>query len=180
MCHSNPRWSDVLPLVMLGLRSSINHDIKISPAGSVYGMELTLPGEFFADFKMNDINSEWVKQLKDDMKSVKARKVTRHGQTQVYVPKELRESSFVFVRDDAVRASLQPPYKGPFQVVSRSEKTFVINVNGKQKTISVDRLKPAVIVEDGVEYKESEQIISSTPEMHQRTLRSGRTVRFNL
>lgn len=74
MCHYNPRWSDVLPLVMLSLRSSINHNVKVSPAGSVYGMELTLPGEFFADFKMTSINSECVKQLKDDMGSVRARK----------------------------------------------------------------------------------------------------------
>lgn len=181
ICHSNPRWSEVLPIVMLGLRSSINHDLNVSPAGSVYGMELTLPGEFFTEFSTKNINSEWVKQLKEDMHNVKAQKVARHGQTQVYEPKDLQKATFVFVRNDAVRPPLQPPYKGPFQVISKTEKTFVIEVNGKNKTISVDRLKPAVILkpELSAENMHDKTPSTSSPEIQQRTLRSGKTVRIN-
>ncbi|CAH8858240.1 unnamed protein product [Trichobilharzia szidati] len=42
---------------------------------------------------------------------------------------------------------LQPPYDGPFKVVSRKEKFFVIDRLGRQDTVSVDRLKAAYIEE---------------------------------
>ena len=36
-----------------------------------------------------------------------------------------------------------PRYHGPFEVLHRSEKHFTLSVNGKEKTVSIDRLKPA-------------------------------------
>lgn len=177
MCHANPRWSMVLPIIMLGLRSSINHDLSVSPAASVYGMELTLPGEFFTESKFSKLRSDWVAQFKADMNNVKAKKVNRHGDSNIYEPNALKEAEFVFIRNDAVRASLQPPYTGPFPVLSRGAKTFVVDVNGKRKTISVDRLKPALILKDEMPTKS----ISPQPvpnDSHSRTLRSGKTVRI--
>ena len=41
------RWMDALPLVMLGIRSTIKEDIGCSTAEMVYGSTLRLPGEFF-------------------------------------------------------------------------------------------------------------------------------------
>ena len=39
-------WVSLLPLVMLGLRSSPKDDSSFSPAEAVYGSPLSLPGEF--------------------------------------------------------------------------------------------------------------------------------------
>ena len=50
------------------------------------------------------------------------------------------------MRTDAVRKGLQPPYTGPYCVVSRpSSKYYLLDLNGRQDTISVDRLKPAYL-----------------------------------
>ena len=39
---------------------------------------------------------------------------------------------------DTVRVSLQPPYQGSFQVITRKD---ILNFNGKSETVSLDRLK---------------------------------------
>jgi hypothetical protein len=38
---------------------------------------------------------------------------------------------------------LEPPYSGPYQVLSRQEKTFKILMRGRSVTVSPDRVKPA-------------------------------------
>ena len=44
----------------------------------------------------------------------------------------------VFVRHDAVRKPLQPPYDGPYCVLKRSDKHFTITRNGQQTVVSID------------------------------------------
>ena len=62
-----------------------------------------------------------------------------------HVPAVLSKSSHVFLRVDAVRRPLTPPYDGPFPVLVRGPKTFQILKNNKAVTVSIDRLKPAFI-----------------------------------
>ena len=58
------------------------------------------------------------------------------------VPVSLSASDSVFVRVDAVKRPLTPPYVGPFKVLKKTGKTFVLVRNNKPWTVSVDRLKP--------------------------------------
>lgn len=46
MCSSKP-WLDILPTVLLGLRTSLKEDLQASPAEMLYGTCLRIPGEFF-------------------------------------------------------------------------------------------------------------------------------------
>lgn len=64
-------------------------------------------------------------------------------QNGIYVPKELETSSRVFMRIDLLRRALQPPYLSPHEVISRGEKTYKIEIDGKPTAVSLDRLKPA-------------------------------------
>lgn len=57
--------------------------------------------------------------------------------------KNLETCKFVFVRIDAVKKPLKPPHEGPYKVIKRTSKHFVINRNGNKETISIDRIKPA-------------------------------------
>lgn len=41
------RWTDHLPIVLLGLRSSLKQDLGCTTAELVYGAPLCLPGDFF-------------------------------------------------------------------------------------------------------------------------------------
>lgn len=82
-----------------------------------------------------------------------------HGDKKQYVPKELKECKFVFVRNDAVRRPFQPPYKGPYEVVTRQDKGMVLKINGKDELIGVDRLKPAFV--DQSENQNEEEITTN-------------------
>ena len=44
---------------------------------------------------------------------------------------------------DAVRKPLESPYHGPFQVLKKSSKYFLLDLHGCKDTVSIGRLKPA-------------------------------------
>ena len=50
-----------------------------------------------------------------------------------------------FFRNDAVQRPLQQPYSGPYKVLKRLSKTFIIDYRGKRQCVSKDRLKPAYL-----------------------------------
>ncbi|RWR99061.1 hypothetical protein B4U79_05687, partial [Dinothrombium tinctorium] len=71
-----------------------------------------------------------------------------HSSCKIFLPKELRSCSHVFIRDDKVKSPLQNAYLGPYKVESRTEKNFVLRINNRRSNISIDRLKPAFIEND--------------------------------
>ncbi|GFV20824.1 uncharacterized protein TNCV_5069311 [Trichonephila clavipes] len=45
-----------------------------------------------------------------------------------------------------LRRPLQQPYDGPFKVLQRKDKVFFLDINGKRVSVSIDRCKPAFIL----------------------------------
>ena len=139
-----------LPLVLLGLRSSARDDSSVTPAHLVYGAPLRLPGEFFSPAAYRPPSaklSDFVQQLQHSMADFRPAQVEFHSlqRGRSDVPLALRASSSVFVRVDAVRRPLTPPYVGPYEVLQKNGKTFVLMRGGKPWTVSVDRLKPCFL-----------------------------------
>ncbi|GFY60567.1 integrase catalytic domain-containing protein, partial [Trichonephila inaurata madagascariensis] len=66
MAHATPRWTQVLPFVLHGLRSVIKEDINANDADMVYGTTIRLPSNFFQDTGTNNV-SEFVQQLKQTL-----------------------------------------------------------------------------------------------------------------
>ena len=79
------------------------------------------------------------------MRKLRATPPLSHGKRAVKMPAGLATAEFVFVRHDAVRPPLQPPYDGPFRIVERHDKYFIVEMNGRQDSVSLDRLKPAFL-----------------------------------
>lgn len=52
-CHKSTEWTEVLLVVLLGLRTSYKEDLNGSPAELVYGITLKVPAEFL-DYKQRD------------------------------------------------------------------------------------------------------------------------------
>lgn len=144
---SGPDWLTQLPWALLGIRTTPKEGLNTSPAEMVYGEPLTVPGDFVVP-KTTPIPSTQV--LSSTRTAVRSflntdTSTTQHGRRTTFVPSDLRTTQFVFVRNDAHRHPLQRPYNGPYKVINAGEKTFRIDVGGREEVVSIDRLKPAYI-----------------------------------
>lgn len=148
LCHNHERWAEYLPTILLGLRTTYKPDIQASPAELVYGATLRIPSEFFVDNVTNSTESEVVVELRNSMRSLRPPDTAWHTRDKVFIHPDLKKCKNVFVRDDSIRPSLSHPYTGPYRVLDRSNKYFKISVNNRETSISIDRLKPAYILEE--------------------------------
>ena len=140
-------WLEHLPFVLLGLRSAVREDSACCPADLLYGSPLCLPADLLVPSSSPRISpSEFVDDLRDIMSRSSPMPFEYHGNVSSCVPDSLASCSHVFVRVDAVRRPLNPPYEGPFPVLRRELKSFVLNRNNKDFVVSVDHLKPAAIM----------------------------------
>ena len=142
------QWMSHLPFVLLGLRTSIRQDSDCSPSDMLYGGPLRLPGDFVAPVVGDSPlpASEFAGILRSAMSAARPLPVVSHGMAPSRTDPALLSATHVFLRVDAVRKPLVPPYEGPFPVLESSQKTFVILKRGKPLTVTVDRLKPAVLL----------------------------------
>ena len=146
MTHApQTQWIDALPLVLLGIRTCLKEDLGSTTAELVYGATLRLPGEFFDCVEVIADPLSYVSRLRTTMQQLRSIPTAHHTHRNTHVDKDFATCTHVFVRRDAVRKSLQPPYDGPFPVVKRAPKHFTLHINGQDKTVSLDRLKPAYL-----------------------------------
>ncbi|GBM74464.1 Transposon Ty3-G Gag-Pol polyprotein [Araneus ventricosus] len=87
---------------------------------------------------------DYLSRLQELMRTFKPSDPVHHGLKAVYMPKDLQTCSHVFVKRGPIKRALATPFEGPFSVKKRLDKNFVVLVNGQEKVISVDRLKPTV------------------------------------
>lgn len=66
------------------------------------------------------------------MRAIRPLATSKHVKEKPFIFKDLSTSTPVFVRHDAVRKPLQPPFDGPFQVLQRSDKTYDVDIRGKK------------------------------------------------
>ena len=141
-------WLDHLPFVLLGMRTAVRDDSDCSPADLLYGAPLCLPGDMFSPSDPQPMPSDFARRLRVVLGAAAPIPIVHNRAPVSRVDPALRSASHVFLRVDAVRRPLVPPYLGPFQVLGHSEdfKTFRILQNGRTEVVTVDRLKPAHVL----------------------------------
>ena len=140
--QTHVKWTEHLPMILLGLRNAVREDIGHSPAELTYGTILRLPGDFFADTTPAEPET-FAQALQHRLREIRPTPTGNHGKNRTFVHKGLKDCTHAFIRTDAVRKPLQAPYEGPFEILEKTDKYFSINVKGTTKNISIDRLKPA-------------------------------------
>ncbi|XP_037910187.1 uncharacterized protein LOC119650991 [Hermetia illucens] len=149
-CHANDSWTRVLPTVLLGIRAAWCEDLLATSAELVYGTTLRLPGEFWSD--TTDATTDqtaFITEFRRHFDKLRPVQTVRHGYRTPFIFKDLETATHVFVRHDAVKSALKMPYDGPYTVVRRKDKNFVVKIRGRDVTVSIDRLKPAYIFAEG-------------------------------
>ena len=141
----NENWVNNLPLILLGLRAYVSTATGISPAELTYGQTIRLPCDFFTTTAEPTDPSDFLYFIRQHLNRLQPKERKHTTSKTLFVHPELHQATHVFLRHDAVRKPLQPVYDGPFKVLTRSDKTFKIDINGKQDTVHVDRLKPAFL-----------------------------------
>lgn len=163
------RWVDELPTILLGLRTSIIRDLKTSPSEMVYGQELRLPSDIL-DPPVNIADTDvFLSNLRKTILNVKPTQTPNHGSRRnLFIHPDLYSCDFVFLRIDRVKKPLERPYSGPYKVISRTDKYFTIAIRNTNKNVSIDRLKPAYILNDDAPIQNSTS--SNNPSSHNRKI----------
>jgi len=172
-CHETEEWTTVLPIILMGIRAAWREDLKATAAELVYGEPLRLPGQFLEE-RPESNSDTLVGKFSRTMQKLRP-KMKRHGTRPTFVFKNMADTPKVFVRQDMPTGTLQPPYEGPYDVLSRGEKTYKLKIRGRTVRISVDRLKPAYILAEEEEEETSRKPVvkeEKTP-----TTTSGRRIK---
>lgn len=142
-CNSN-NWYEEIPLIMLGIRVAVKEDLNCAPAEMLYGQTLRVPGEFIIDSQPdNNDQHNFIERLRTYMSKLRSIQPRLSNNEDCFIPKNLDKCTHVFVRIDRVRTGLTPPYEGPYEIVRRFRKYFVLSIKDKNVSISIDRIKPA-------------------------------------
>lgn len=143
---NQPNWTQEIPVVLLGLRAVPKNNTDISAAQALYGKTLRLPGEMLEESKTNSASSyenvitEAINKLRASEKNI------NRQQKNIFVNDHLYKCTHVFIRNDGYKKPLTPTYDGPHRVLQRQSKYFTIQVRKRNINVSIDRLKPAFII----------------------------------
>ncbi|XP_037787703.1 uncharacterized protein LOC119583305 [Penaeus monodon] len=137
---SNSMWFSKFPWVLLGLRTTPKEGLDVSQAEMVFG-DLVVPGEIFP----NAPSSDDIARLRRIVGKFVPCKQTYRPPKHCY---DLRAMKYVSLRTRAHTPPLTPPYSGPYEVIERKEKAFLLQIKGVNDWISIDRLKPVYLQDE--------------------------------
>lgn len=170
------QWTQHLPHVLLGIRTAPRgtHPDIWTPAELTYGQALRLPGDFQ---RQNDVDRKiypattYGRELQRSMQDLTPPLAAKAPLSRpCYVPRTLAKADEVYVRKDRHTTPLERPYAGPYPIIRKSRKYYTILINGKTDNVSIDRLKPALILSPDPKAESKKQ----TKDI---TTRSGRITR---
>ena len=132
-------WAAHLPWILLSLRATPKEDSAVSSAEMVYGAPILLPGQLqHGPEPPPAVFSEASRPFPTSIPTRQLPVPVAPSST----PAALNSAGFVYIRRGGVAPPLTPAYSGPYPVVSRSAKYFVVNLGDRLETVSIDRLKP--------------------------------------
>jgi cleavage and polyadenylation specificity factor subunit 1 len=143
-------WLQALPIVEFAYKITPSSVTGCSPFQLVTGSSVAVPAHML-DNRPIKFNEQFVNNLSKHISELQfssPNAVSDHLFEPCTMPANLRDCSHVWVRTDRVKRPLEAPYLGPFSVVKRHPKHFIVRIGDREDTISVDRLKPVILRKD--------------------------------
>ena len=146
-------------------------DLDLStPSDLLFGQPVRLPGEFFEPISEDAFNinsSSFAQSLSHYMQQIPYFAPRRTNRAH-YVDKVLMDFSttHIFIKIDSHRPLLHAVYKGPFRIIQRHPKYFVVDLRTHIENISIDRLKMAHLSLEGLNHNIKSQqprLVNSSP-----------------
>ena len=131
-----------------------------SPYYAVTGTQCLLPQLLIDSTSEEAITQIFTKDLHKTMSQFDVRGFTKRitQSTKSYVPEKLQTCDKVWIRVDRARRPLEAPYLGPYTVLQRTPKYFLVKMTNDMDTqVSVDRLKPYIEVQKQIVEKQVEE-----------------------
>jgi cleavage and polyadenylation specificity factor subunit 1 len=146
LCYTEQQWTEALPLVFLGIRTAFKEDLQASVVELMYGEPLRIPGELLTPTAEPVDPALLITELRQHMARLRLVLAACHASPSTFVHSDLEMCTHIFLHQYTTRRALERPYSGPYQVLSRREKTLQLLVCGRPFTVSTDRVKPAYIL----------------------------------
>lgn len=118
---------------------------------SCYGKFLVLPADMFNEFDNKQcLDETFVTNLKEQINKLNPVSVSRHGKSPIFVHPDLQHCTHVFLRIERQQPSLSQPYTlhRTSQSAPTIWKTITIELKDRKTTVSLDRVKPAFLLND--------------------------------
>lgn len=143
----DPKWTQQLPLVLLGIRATTKEDLQMSSAELVYASPLRLPADLTIDEEVVRNASDpvsFAQLLRSRLEDVRPTP-SRPTKAVTFVPSALSTCQHVLVDDNTVKSPLQRPKRGPYTVLKRNTHTFTISTENGPKDVNIQHLTPAKV-----------------------------------
>jgi hypothetical protein len=124
MCHADEQWTEALLLDLLGTHTTYKEDLEKSAAELIYGEPLRVPGELLASTIPNVKPAAFIQQLHHHMSQLCPVAAACHSSPATFIHRDLKDATHVFLWQDTICHTLDPPYSGPNKVITHREKTF--------------------------------------------------------
>ena len=155
---NNANWFNHIGLCLLGIQASYHSALNTSRAEQLFGKKIQLPSSFFDETtsKPRFDDPALTKSLMNFFSNRSPAPInTEKHYTNFHVDKRLLTcpAPAVYLRVDRVKKALENSFTGPFKVLERFDKYFLIETFKGNSKISIDRLKPAYSLDFVNDYK---------------------------
>ncbi|GBO21922.1 Pro-Pol polyprotein [Araneus ventricosus] len=150
LAHENEKWSELIPIILLGIRTAVKEDLQSSCSELVYGTTQRLPCDMIDVSDTPPCDIEFITDLRHRMQQLNPVATSAHCTDRFYIHPSLKSSSHIFLRVDRVQPPLRQSYTGSHKVLCRTDKTITVDINGRKTTVSLDSVKPAHLLPETV------------------------------
>ncbi|GBO08309.1 Transposon Tf2-11 polyprotein [Araneus ventricosus] len=97
--HENEKWPELIPIILLGIRTAVKEDLQSSCSELVYGTTLRLPCDMIDVSVIPPCDIEFITDLRHRMQQLNPLATSAHCTDRFYIHPSLKSSSHIFLRE---------------------------------------------------------------------------------